>query len=75
MGLLKKFLGDLFASKKFKTFVIGSLAGLAAKLGLPEEHATEVAMAVWGLAGFYIVGQGVADAGKSKAKIEAGIDG
>ena len=72
MGIIKKLLGDLIESKKFRTFIIGALAGLAAKLGLPEEHAMTVAGAVWGLAGTFIIGQGVADIGKEKAKVEGG---
>lgn len=61
---------EILASKKVKTFVVGSVAGLVARIGLPEEMASEVAIAIWTLAGVLIGGFAAQDFGKAKAKIE-----
>lgn len=70
-GLFK----ELLQSKKFTALVLGAVANLAAfgaaKVGLSEEQALSASTHISGLVGAYILGQGVADAGKEKAKIEA----
>ena len=71
MKILKELIIQLASSKKVAATVIGILAGLGAKLGLPEEHALTVATAIWSLTGIYVGGQAVADHGKSKAEVEA----
>lgn len=63
----------LLASKKFLALLITMIAMLAAHFTpLTEEqvtafveHATQLVMA-------YVIGQGIADHGKEKAKVEAG---
>ena len=59
----------LFGSKKFMTALVSCLAGLAAKLGW--QLSPDEIMAILSPALAYIVGQGVADHGKERAKVEA----
>jgi hypothetical protein len=61
----------LFGSKKFLATVIGAVAAVLCRLGLPEEMAQDMANTVLGLFGTFVLGQGVADHGKEKAKQEA----
>lgn len=63
-------LKEMFTSKKFLATLAGIVITLAAKVGLNIDD--ETAAMIVGLISAYILGQGVADAGKSKAKIEAG---
>lgn len=70
---LKKMLMGLAGSKKFGIMIVGILSTLMVhKLGFDEAMATEVSTQIVGLAAAALVGQGVADLGKEKAKIEAG---
>jgi hypothetical protein len=69
MIMWKKLFKDLITSKKFLVTIGGVLySTVGRKLGLTAEQVAEgVAMTA-----AYVVGQGVADHGKEKAKIEAG---
>lgn len=62
-------LKEMFASKKFIAMLAGIIITLAAKIGFDVDN--ETAMMIVGLVSSYVLGQGVADAGKSKAKLEA----
>lgn len=69
---MKEILGDALKSKKFKGKLVAIAAAfLATKLGLPEEQLSDLLMAITGIAGSYFLGQGAADFGKEKAKVEA----
>ena len=59
---------DLFASKKFLATLVGILSILIGKIGwnVPDETLTQVVA----LVASFVVGQGIADFGKSKALIE-----
>ena len=59
---------DMFASKKFLVAITAVLVSVGAKVGL--NVANDVLLPVVVLVASYIVGQGIADAGKEKAKIE-----
>lgn len=59
---------DLFRSKKFVAALIAMISALAGKFGLEWDNAF-VATLITPLV-IFIGGQGVADAGKEKAKIE-----
>jgi len=66
---IKSLLGELLSSKKFLVLVAGLLTVLAGRLGLDLDEETSnriVAMIV-----AYLVGQGLADVGKSRARIDA----
>ena len=59
---------DAFASKKFLATVLGAVVvALGSVFGLSEDQTAKVA----GMVGAYILGQGLADQGKEKAKQEA----
>jgi hypothetical protein len=66
-------MGELFKSKKFVVAMIGVatvvVVALLAKLGvpIPEDDVNKALM----LLGTYVLGQGVADIGKERAKTEA----
>ncbi len=69
--MLKK----LFGSKKFLGLLIGLVVEVIAASGLMAlDCDTKVALmtAVGGLTGTYLLGQGIADHGKEKAKVEKG---
>lgn len=66
--VLKGFLG----SKKAVAVGVGAVVALAARLGLPEEVAAEVAGGIVALVSFYVLGQGAADFGKEAKKVETG---
>jgi hypothetical protein len=81
--------GDLLSSKKFKGKISGLAAVgmswlvtlLFAKLGIEDgalqaqiiECGTNVAIAMAGISGAYILGQGMADTGKEAAKVRKGL--
>ena len=60
---------DLLASKKFRVAALTVVGMIAAKLGVPEATVTELTVLISPLIA-YIVGQGIADIGKEKAKVE-----
>jgi hypothetical protein len=64
-------LRDLTRSKKFASLVLGVVASAGARLGLDAATAESVSQAIVALVGCYLVGQGVADHGKERAKVEA----
>ena len=69
MNVVKKLLAWLFASKKVTALLAGLLLLGAKRLGLDIAGAEiEEALA---LLGAYLVGQGISDAGKERAKIDA----
>ena len=70
---MQSVLKDMFSSKKFIATMIGVVITLAAKIGFDIDH--ETAAMIVGLISAYILGQGVADAGKSKAQIESQTGG
>lgn len=61
---------DLLKSKKFKAAIVGLVVALAGKVGLDLDEAALLTILSPILA--YIAGQGLADIGKEKAKIENG---
>lgn len=63
---------DLLTSKKFQAAVIAVLAQIAAKFGLELDEASALMLISPLIA--YIVGQGVADLGKSAAKEPKPVD-
>lgn len=63
---------DLLTSKKFQAAVIAVLAQIAAKFGLELDEASALMLISPIIA--YIVGQGVADLGKSAAKETRPVD-
>ena len=65
---MKQAFKDMFASKKFLVAITAVLISDGAKVGL--NVANDVLLPVVVLVASYIVGQGIADAGKEKAKIE-----
>ena len=60
----------MFASKKFVAAIAGAIVALVAKLGVEME--TESVMAVITPILAFVVGQGIADAGKEAKKVENG---
>ena len=67
-----KVLMELISSKKAIASVSGVIVSvLVLKLGIGEDQAKEIAQAVVALTVAYVVGQGVADHGKSAAQIAA----
>ena len=68
--MLQTILRDMLRSKKFLAAVAGVLVGLAGKVGLELE--TESLVAVLTPIVAYILGQGLADAGKEAIQIERG---
>ena len=65
MGIFK----DLLSSKKFLSAVAGVIVIIGGKFGL-ELNSEELILAVSPLLA-YILGQGIADNGKEKAKVES----
>lgn len=67
---MKKVLLSLISSKKFIAMIVGLILTMLAKanIGLSEASVTEIVALIMS----YIVGQGIADHGKEKAKIENG---
>ena len=61
-------IADLFKSKKALTAMAAVIVGLAAKLGL--DISTDELLPILSPLMAYIVGQGIADHGKERAKIE-----
>ena len=62
-------LKDLFSSKKFLVMLAGIVVMIADKIGLNLDP--DLVNKMLGLMGAYIIGQGIADHGKEKAKVEA----
>lgn len=62
-------LPSFLKSKKAWTAIIGTAGGVSALLGFDNLSSTELATALSPLVA-YIIGQGIADNGKEKAKIE-----
>lgn len=60
----------LFSSKKFLALLVSLLVIAGVKLGLDEETATFIADRVVVLGSGYLLGQGIADHGKERAKVE-----
>lgn len=56
-------------SKKVQALMAGGAIWVARKLGL--DMSMEMALSLTGLLAMFILGQGIADAGKEKAKLEA----
>ena len=65
---MKQAFKDMFASKKLLVAITAVLVSVGAKVGLNVGN--DVLLPVVVLVASYIVGQGIADAGKEKAKIE-----
>ncbi len=65
---MKQALKDMLGSKKATAMIVGLLVGLGGKYGLdlPPEELTAILSPVLA----YILGQGIADVGKEKARIE-----
>ena len=68
-----KVLKELLSSKKALATITAIAMVVAAKLGLDDETAKFVADRIAALAGCYVVGQGMADWGKAKALVLAGL--
>lgn len=62
-------LPSFLKSKKAWTAIIGTVGGVSALFGFDNLSSTELATALSPLVA-YIIGQGIADNGKEKAKIE-----
>ena len=65
---MRKALADLFRSKKALTALAGTIVALAARLGW--DISPDELMPILSPLMAYIVGQGIADHGKERAKIE-----
>ena len=65
---MKQALKDMLGSKKATAMIVGLVVGLGGKYGLdlPPEELTAILSPVLA----YILGQGIADVGKEKARIE-----
>jgi len=59
VGAVKK----LLESRKFLVMILGMLAAIGARLGLPEEAAEQCALTICVLAGTYVGAMGMADWG------------
>lgn len=69
---MKRTLVALFGSKKFLALLTTLIVlALTRKLGLDEPAATELGREIVAVASAYMVGQGVADHGKERARVEA----
>ena len=66
---MKQALKDLLASKKFLVTLAAILVYVGGKLGL--NLTTDQLMPVLALLASFVVGQGVADMGKEKAKVDS----
>jgi hypothetical protein len=73
IAIATKFFGWVFRSKKVTALLVGLVLLGARRLGLDVSE-DEVTQAV-ALIGAYLVGQGIADAGKERAIIEAASKG
>lgn len=62
-------LRDMLSSKKFIAMLVGIVVTLTAKVGFDIDD--ETATMIVGLVASYVLGQGIADNGKSKALIDA----
>ncbi len=69
MSTVKKLIAWMFASKKVTALLAGLLLLGAKRLGL-DIAGSEIEEAL-ALLGAYLVGQGIADAGKERSKIDA----
>lgn len=67
----KEVLKGILSSKKGVATITGAVVAVGAKLGLSEALGTQVATIVVTLVSTYVIGQGAADLGKEKAKVEA----
>ena len=65
---MKQLLVSIFTSKKFIAMLAGLILAAAAKIGLNLDEAALVTLLSPILA--YIIGQGIADHGKERAKVE-----
>lgn len=72
--LYKKVIGDLLASKKFRTQLTGAILCIVARLGLEgyvgPEDAQQIALYILGLFSVGTLAQGAADFGKEAKKVE-----
>lgn len=80
--ILKTLLAAALGSRKFVALIVALLASLATIplvkfLGLPPEEAQKLALEVsthlTALASAYLIGQGIADHGKEKARVEGAV--
>jgi hypothetical protein len=75
MGTLKRFGKALFGSKKAVAALVGFVMNLAApfarKHGLEGVLTPDAVTSATAMLGTYMLGQGIADHGKEKAKVEA----
>ena len=69
---MKKAIKDLLASKKFLVTLVAIIVAVGGKFGLDLN--TETVISIVGPLMGFVLGQGLADFGKEKAKIEAGAD-
>lgn len=67
-------LKELFGSKKFLASLAGIITVLVATL-LKFDIPDETLMAILGVIGTFVLGQGIADHGKEANKIAAGVTG
>lgn len=65
-----KIIKELFGSKKFCVMLAAALFAIANKAGLNISE--DLVNQIVGLAAAFIVGQGIADAGKGAKQVEAG---
>jgi hypothetical protein len=65
-----KLIRELLSSKKFVTSLLAVVAAVCVKLGAPEAKVDELVAIVSPFL-VYIGAQGLADAGKEKAKVES----
>lgn len=72
-----KILQSLFQSKKMVALIVGLLLKLLAPLFRKWGYELTVEDVDWAIAliGSYIIGQGIADMGKEKSKVEAIVAG
>lgn len=71
MELIKQLLTSLLGSKKFVTMLAGVLLTIAIRVGMDPVVAKDVIPGILTLVATYVLGQGIADHGKEKAKIVA----
>ncbi|MDB4726480.1 hypothetical protein OAF54_03495 [bacterium] len=63
---------EILKSKKFQVFAASLVVLILTQLvGLEETQALQIKEGLMGLAGTYLIGQGIADHGKEAAKVEA----
>ena len=68
---IKGMIGSLLTSKKFAGLVVGLCVTGLAYAGMEGPEAEAFAESAMGMVAAYCVGQGIADHGKERAKIEA----